>query len=119
LVPLHRSLAISLRIMLAAALSRVTPIHRSAALLLRGLSTSPAARTLGDVPVLDLAASDDVLVPQVAAACSQWGFFQVVNHGVDEALCKRFRQQMVSFFEMPLGEKKALKRTSDNARGFF
>merc|ERR1719401_3274449 len=65
----------------------------------RSLSVPPSSS--GEVPVLDLAASDDVIVPKVAAACSEWGFFQVVNHGVEHALCRRFRQQMVSLFDMP------------------
>jgi len=78
-----------------------------------------APSSSGEVPVLDLAAPDDVIVPQVAAACAEWGFFQVVNHGVDHALCRRFRQQMVALFDMPREEKLALKRSGSNARGFF
>lgn len=42
----------------------------------RTFSASPSNLSV-EVPVLDLSDPDDVLVPQVAAACSEWGFFQV------------------------------------------
>ena len=38
-----------------------------------------------EVPVIDLAGSDAAVASEVASACEEWGFFQVVNHGVDEA----------------------------------
>lgn len=83
----------------------------------RSFSSQPTSSE--GVPVLDLAARDEELVPDIAAACSQWGFFQVVNHGVDDDICRRFRQQMMAFFDLPHSTKSSLRRTADNARGFF
>lgn len=77
------------------------------------------ARALHEVPTIDLAAAEDELVAQVAAACSEWGFFQVVNHGVPPELVEEFRAQMVAVFALPDAAKGALRRSGENARGYF
>lgn len=71
------------------------------------------------VPVIDLAAPEAEVADQVAAACSEWGFFEVTNHGVDPALIKRFEEGMHSFFALPMDEKLSLRRGPSNARGYF
>ena len=59
-------------------------------------------------------------IPSTAidAACRTWGFFQVVNHGIDAGLIDAFEAQMVHFFKLPADVKRAVKRTATNSRGF-
>lgn len=73
-----------------------------------------------DVPVIDLSAPEDVVVEQIAKACSTFGFFQVTSHGVPPALVDAFREQMRLYFEgLPYETKIQWKRNERNARGFF
>lgn len=69
----------------------------------------------GHVPVIDLAllqdqkskpqALDDI-VAQVSQACAEWGFFQVVNHGVSLELLEELKANAKEFFDLPLEEKR-------------
>ncbi len=52
-------------------------------------------------------------------ACKDWGFFQIVGHGIDQALRQETFRQMDEFFSLPIGEKRSIIRTADNAWGFF
>jgi len=74
------------------------------------------------VPVIDLSALPNIpdkLVQDVASACATWGFFQVVNHGVDRQLCAEFQQQMRAFFALPRSHKEPLRRSASNAMGWY
>lgn len=53
------------------------------------------------------------------AACSEWGFFQVVDHGLDDALIGTLHRQMRAFFAQPQVAKRAISRTAENPWGFF
>lgn len=54
------------------------------------------------VPVIDLAADDQSLVVgKVSEACQQYGFFQVINHGIPQALCDRVLDTVTQFFHLP------------------
>ena len=73
------------------------------------------------VPVIDLSEPDEtLLIEQVAHACSTAGFFQIINHGVPDALVQEFREQCRRYFvEMPSDIKNDQRRAAKNARGFF
>ena len=43
-----------------------------------------------------------------AAACSDWGFFQIVNHGVDASLVRKFEEEMRRFFKLPMETKRRI-----------
>ncbi|KAL2653733.1 hypothetical protein R1flu_021861 [Riccia fluitans] len=62
-----------------------------------------------EIPVIDLAGSEgaerEKLCKEIARACEQWGFFQVINHGVDESLRKRVLDVYTDFFYLPPEEK--------------
>lgn len=79
---------------------------------------------LGEVPVIDLAPAlhgepPRQLVDDMARACQGWGFFQVVNHGLDDSLRSRFEVQMRDFFALPAPTKRLIKRDGGNARGWY
>mgnify|MGYP002010366576 CR=1 FL=1 len=79
------------------------------------------------VPVIDLGGAEGMQDPATAAriageigdACREWGFFQVINHGVDAEHLDRVWQTIREFFALPRGEKRALNRNSENPWGYF
>ena len=70
-------------------------------------------------PIIDLSRPESEVTAQIAQACSTWGFFQVINHGVPWDLVDEFKSESQRFFDLPRNEKLPLKRDSRNARGYF
>ena len=107
--------------------------YRVAATRLVGLrrcfSVQPAAAaSTANVPTIDLDALQQLkpgeappaaLVEEVASACAEWGFFQVINHGVDRELCMRAEEQQRQFFALPAASKEPIRRSAANARGWY
>ncbi|CAI9297317.1 unnamed protein product [Lactuca saligna] len=60
------------------------------------------------IPVIDLHTGRHHAVQQVLEACRDFGFFQVINHGVDENLLIDTRMVVKEFFDMPNEEKADL-----------
>jgi len=56
---------------------------------------------------------------KTAAAATEWGFFQVVNHGISETLVDKVREQAESFFALPMASKEAILRTRENPWGYY
>ena len=76
--------------------------------------------TMQNIPVIDIAALDTVAASgAIDSACRDWGFFQIVNHGIDAALCRELDRQMRALFAQPREVKRAISRTRDNPWGFF
>lgn len=72
------------------------------------------------IPVIDLAESEaPATVNAIGAACRDWGFFQVIGHGVDSGLIARAQQEMRGFFAQPLAAKQAIVRSAENPWGFY
>ncbi|CAI0425358.1 unnamed protein product [Linum tenue] len=68
---------------------------------------------VSNIPVIDLAEafSHDAAVRsetmrRLSSACKDWGFFQVVNHGVDVELMRNIREIWREFFDLPLDSKQ-------------
>ncbi|PIA64099.1 hypothetical protein AQUCO_00201413v1 [Aquilegia coerulea] len=66
-----------------------------------------------ELPLIDLShlVSQDqkervACVAAIASASSEWGFFQVVNHGISPSLVGEMRREQMKVFEIPF-EKKA------------
>ncbi|KAG7955756.1 hypothetical protein I3843_11G088000 [Carya illinoinensis] len=51
-------------------------------------------------------------------ACRDWGFFQLINHGVPEELIEQMKTDTEDFFKLPLEEKKAYAQLPNNIEGY-
>lgn len=71
-----------------------------------------------EIPVVDLSWDEQVIVAAISEACAEWGFFQVVNHGVE---CKTINDIELAVQEFFIGSspetKAAVHRTCSKARG--
>ncbi|XP_072986511.1 protein LATERAL BRANCHING OXIDOREDUCTASE 1-like [Typha latifolia] len=80
----------------------------------------PTISEAGGIPLVDLSASDlPALAAAVGAACRDWGFFQVVNHGVPRELTERLAGVERDFFALPKEEKRKVKRDEVNPLGYY
>ncbi|XP_062200569.1 flavanone 3-dioxygenase 2-like isoform X2 [Phragmites australis] len=68
------------------------------------------------IPVVDLACPDSAaVVSAIGAACRSHGFFQILNHGIDEGLMAAVMAVARDFFRLP-AEEKAKLYSDDPAR---
>ncbi len=72
-----------------------------------------------NVPVIDLEWPRAVLVDALAESCESWGFFHLVNHGLDNTVVSRAYAAQVEFFARPLPEKRRHSRTLTNPWGYY
>nr|ABK25825.1 unknown [Picea sitchensis] len=59
------------------------------------------------------------LVTQIHAACRDWGFFQVINHGVSLHLLHTLQSETARFFSLPMQEKTKVRRDFDHPLGYY
>uniref|UniRef100_A0ACD5TMV9 Uncharacterized protein n=1 Tax=Avena sativa TaxID=4498 RepID=A0ACD5TMV9_AVESA len=55
---------------------------------------------------------------KLGSACENWGFFQLVNHGVDGGLSRQIKADVSEFFSLPLEEKSAVAIPPNGMQGF-
>ncbi|KAL4585767.1 hypothetical protein LXL04_010393 [Taraxacum kok-saghyz] len=71
-----------------------------------------------NIPVIDLSPnqekSQSQTVEEILAACQEFGFFQVVNHGVSEDLIDDTMKVAKDFFDLPDEEKAKVYSTDSN-----
>jgi len=79
------------------------------------------------VPIIDIAdlvsdsssATADSAIKDIARACQEWGFFQIINHGIPADLIDKIWDQTGAMFALPTDKKMAVLRTRDNPWGFY
>eukprot|EP00268_Persea_americana_P013430 TRINITY_DN158_c0_g1_i6.p1 TRINITY_DN158_c0_g1~~TRINITY_DN158_c0_g1_i6.p1 ORF type:complete len:351 (-),score=79.23 TRINITY_DN158_c0_g1_i6:499-1551(-) len=86
----------------------------------------PSITEAGGIPLIDLSTlnSDDPeaisgLVAEIGEACSDWGFFQVINHGVPPQLQERIESAAKKFFALSPEEKCKVGRDEVNPLGYY
>ncbi|XP_057820982.1 protein SRG1 [Cryptomeria japonica] len=78
------------------------------------------------VPVVDM---EKLLLPSenherqkeigiLSKACVEWGFFQVVNHGIPHSLIDRMRGVVDEFFSLPMDGKKRYAKQGGDVQGY-
>ncbi|GMH15401.1 hypothetical protein Nepgr_017242 [Nepenthes gracilis] len=78
-----------------------------------------------DIPLIDLGGlfSPDegahaATLAKVGKACREWGFFQVVNHGVPGDLMDRVLEVWRQFFHLPMEEKQRYANSPNTYEGY-
>ncbi|KAI8525752.1 hypothetical protein RHMOL_Rhmol13G0254500 [Rhododendron molle] len=73
------------------------------------------------IPVIDMhrlvSGQTDLELENLHFACKEWGFFQVVNHGVESSVVEKLRNEIQEFYKLPLAEKMIYKYKEGNAEG--
>uniref|UniRef100_A0A5B7BLW1 Putative flavonol synthase/flavanone 3-hydroxylase-like n=1 Tax=Davidia involucrata TaxID=16924 RepID=A0A5B7BLW1_DAVIN len=78
---------------------------------------------LASIPIIDMNEDSSnngdepssLLVKKIAQACEEFGFFQIINHGVPEDLCQRMMTAVTDFFHLP-PEDRAQLFTEDKTK---
>ncbi|KAE8679468.1 hypothetical protein F3Y22_tig00111402pilonHSYRG01516 [Hibiscus syriacus] len=74
-----------------------------------------------DIPILDfalLAKGDEDETGKLDLACKEWGFFQIINHGVVEEVLLNMKAAIAAFFELPLEEKNKYAQAGNDFQGY-
>ncbi|XP_044507408.1 protein DMR6-LIKE OXYGENASE 2-like [Mangifera indica] len=71
-----------------------------------------------EIPLINLCGDTEELVFEIGQTCKNWGFFQVVNHGVPLELLRRMEKVAKEFFDQSMEEKKLVKRDEVNPLGY-
>ncbi|RZC52578.1 hypothetical protein C5167_021007 [Papaver somniferum] len=70
-------------------------------------------KLLSPVPIIGESELD-----QLHSACKEWGFFQVVNHGIDILLVEKLKSETQDFFNLPMDEKNIFWQADGDIEGF-
>ncbi|GLT55719.1 hypothetical protein SLA2020_288150 [Shorea laevis] len=88
-------------------------------------NTSPLTIIEENIPLIDLQHlfSNDWAIRaktlnSISRACQEWGFFQVVNHGVNPELLRRIRELWREFFNLPLEVKQEYANDPGTYEGY-
>jgi isopenicillin N synthase-like dioxygenase len=72
------------------------------------------------IPVIDIGRlRDPGTLAELDTACREWGFFQVVNHGMRQETMDGILARALEFFAQPIEAKRGISRTAENAWGFY
>uniref|UniRef100_A0A5B7AEQ9 Fe2OG dioxygenase domain-containing protein n=1 Tax=Davidia involucrata TaxID=16924 RepID=A0A5B7AEQ9_DAVIN len=88
------------------------------------LATVPKSSSY-NIPVIDfsklLKGSKDEFhseILKLSTSCEEWGFFQVINHGIDVGLLGSIEKVAMDFFMLPLEEKQKYPMTPGTVQGY-
>lgn len=75
-----------------------------------------------NIPLIDLGGIDGEdgarVVARVGEACREWGFFQVVNHGVRAELMEAAQEAWREFFHQPMAVKQSYANSPTTYEGY-
>ncbi|KAM0865220.1 hypothetical protein ACQ4PT_043437 [Festuca glaucescens] len=76
-----------------------------------------------DVPVVDLgkllnAETGEAEAAKLRFACEEWGFFQLVNHGVPDEVIAGVKRDTEKFFQLPLDVKNVYAQRPGDLQGY-
>ncbi|KAK2662433.1 hypothetical protein Ddye_001007 [Dipteronia dyeriana] len=74
------------------------------------------------IPVIDMSKlvdNDDYgELAKLHSACKEWGFFQLINHGVSEAVIEKMKIDIQEFFKLPLEVKMEYAQLPNSIEGY-
>ncbi|KAI0531242.1 hypothetical protein KFK09_000795 [Dendrobium nobile] len=78
-----------------------------------------------NLPVIDIGGlvngsieSSEMTMLAISNACKEWGFFQVVNHGVSGELIRKMKDMWREFFHLPMEEKTTYANLPTTFEGY-
>ncbi|XP_021825498.1 protein SRG1-like [Prunus avium] len=74
-----------------------------------------------EVPIIDfslLSKGHKEELKKLDLACKEWGFFQMVNHGVATEVLQAMKDAAAEFFELELEEKNKIAMPPDDIQGY-
>lgn len=84
-----------------------------------------AAEVAENIPVVDLeklcsseSAVRAAAAREMAAACREWGFFHIINHGIGEEMMESVKGMWREFFDQPLDLKKKYANSPTTYEGY-
>ncbi|XP_023529867.1 probable 2-oxoglutarate-dependent dioxygenase At5g05600 [Cucurbita pepo subsp. pepo] len=89
-------------------------------------TASAAASDAVNIPIIDVhgfcldqdEALRDTILRQVSDACRNWGFFQIINHGIRAELLDDIRQGWYDFFQLPVEIKQGYANNPRTYEGY-
>ena len=84
--------------------------------------TATQARAM-EIPIVDLSGLANgsrslEIITAIGKACLDFGFFYVVNHGIDDEFRVKVLEELWQFFGLPAAKKEEINRR-DGFRGYF
>ncbi|KAG4950285.1 hypothetical protein JHK82_043639 [Glycine max] len=81
------------------------------------------AISIPEIPIIDMQSllsveSCSSELAKLHLACKEWGFFQLINHGVSSSLLEKVKLEIQDFFNLPMSEKKKFWQTPQHMEGF-
>ncbi|KAG1363190.1 S-norcoclaurine synthase 1 [Cocos nucifera] len=73
------------------------------------------------IPVIDLSllsSGHKDELNELDVACRDWGFFQIINHGIATEVLQNVKCAAAKFFELPLEEKKKYSMAMNDIQGY-
>ncbi|KAE8678491.1 S-norcoclaurine synthase 1 [Hibiscus syriacus] len=71
------------------------------------------------IPVIDMSKlGHDDEQQKLHLACKNWGFFQLINHGVGDEVIEKMKMDIQEFFKLPLHEKLACAQIPNDIEGY-
>ncbi|KAK9698055.1 hypothetical protein RND81_08G079600 [Saponaria officinalis] len=68
------------------------------------------------IPLIDL--NDPNIIDKIYNACKNWGFLQIINHGVSNEIVEKLETQVMKLFNLPYEEKMKVLRSPESAAGY-
>ncbi|KAG0474475.1 hypothetical protein HPP92_014161 [Vanilla planifolia] len=86
-------------------------------------SSSDGCAGVRSIPIIDYNKLtdpnfSDEEAAKLHSACQEWGFFQVVNHGVPGDILYKMKQDTEGFFKLPLEEKESVAQLPGHLEGY-
>ncbi|GMH19417.1 hypothetical protein Nepgr_021258 [Nepenthes gracilis] len=81
-----------------------------------GVDSSPQLPFI-DMERLALPDSMDSELEKMHQVCKEWGFFQLINHGVANSLVEKIKKEFEDFFNLPLEEKNKYRQLPGDLEG--
>ncbi|KAL2475096.1 Protein SRG1 [Abeliophyllum distichum] len=76
-----------------------------------------------EIPVIDMQnlMEGDIMdseLEKLHSACKEWGFFQLINHGVSSSKVEKMKLEIQEFFNLPIEEKRKFSQEAGDIEGY-